>query len=424
MYVGDLTQNAAYLVVLTTDELRSLNAVSNGERIHGFSPIGTVELEIRSAPFLALPVHYRGAAMLVDPGRPLSGDLFWRANTLFIDSNGLHYVEDVDGRWIERLSIPNTKLVAARVRVPFASNARLELDTAQGPGSPLVRHTFAILPPLGSSAYELDHVAGIVAQGIASGWHAERVSVVAATTAPVVEFRDPPTLSSGAGSRIADKALAGGVVTAGVCGICQTGLCPPQMLLSCAGLFAVGAAIGGAVGVGGELLAANAPAAPKAPTLSAQQVQGASPVVSSAAGTMLGQEALRACMQRRAAEGDAWVAQGRRAELALESGSAPFVLEAAVQRVSLVPMGQPGQAVDDLPVQLLVDGKVVLRHAPPGPQEAREWQRTVSWQGPSYTLVQWSAPDGRVLQDSLRGACEGLAESLLRQAQALWLGAN
>jgi hypothetical protein len=424
LYIGESAQDAAYLIVLTTDELRARSFATKGGSISGFNPIGTVDLDVRSAPFLALPVRYRAQAMLVDPGRPLSGDLTWHTNTLFIDGIGLHYVEDVNGRWVERLSVPNASLVAARVRTPFGLNARLELDTALGPDAPVVRRTLTLLPPQGSNAYQMDHVAAHVAQGIRPGWHGESVAVVAATSAPVVEFRDPPAASSAAGSRIADTAMAGGVVTAGVCGICLTGLCPPQMLLPCAGLFAVGAAIGGAVGVGGELLAGSPPQLPQTPQLSTQQVQSATPTVSSAAGTLLAQDALQACVLRRATENGAWVSQGRSSVILSDLASVLFVVETAVQRVALVPRSQPGQAIAEIPVQMVVEGKVVLRHMPPKPQESREWQRTATWQGPSHTLAEWSAPDGRLLQATLRDACAGLAASLLHEAESLWRDAH
>ena len=424
LYIGESAQDAAYLIVLTTDELRARSFATNGGRISGFSPIGTVDLDVRSAPFLALPVRYRAQAMLVDPGRPLSGDLTWHTNTLFIDDSGLHYVEEVNGRWVERLSVPNASLVAARVRTPFGLNARLELDTAQGPDAPLVRHTLVLLPPQGWAAYQMGHVATRAAQDVRPGWYGEAVAIKAATSAPVVEFRDPPAATSEAGSRIADRAMAGGVVTAGVCGICLTGLCPPQMLLPCAGLFAVGAAIGGAVGVGGELLGGSPPSLPQTPQLSAQQVQSATPTVSSAAGTLLAQDALQACVLRRATENGAWVSQGRSSVILSDLASALFVVETAVQRVALVPRSQPGQAIAEIPVQMVVEGKVVLRHMPPKPQESREWQRTATWQGPSHTLAEWSAPDGRVLQATLRDACAGLAASLLREAENLWRDAR
>lgn len=421
LYIGESAQDAAYLIVLTTDELRERSFVSNGQRVHGFSPLGTIDLEVRSAPFLAVPVHYRGPAMLMEPGRPLSGDLSLRFNTLFIDGSGLHYVEEVDGRWLERLWVPSTSLVAARVHVPFALNPRLELDTAQGPDAPLVRRTFTLLPPLGFNAHELRHVAGLAAQGVTLGWHRERVAIVAATSAPVVEFRDAPPVPSEASKRIVDKAMTGGVVTAGVCGICMAGICPPQALLACAGLFAVGAAVGGAVGVGGELFAGSGQhAAPQAPTLPAQQVQSATPMVSSTAGVLMAQDALRACVLRRAGEGPSWVAQGRGAVLTSDTTSAPFVLETSVQRVALVPNSQPGQAMEEIPVQMVVEGRLLLRHTPPKSQESRNWQRTATWLGPSHTLGEWSAPDGRLLEAALRDACEGLAASLLREAQLLW----
>lgn len=307
------------------------------------------------------------------------------------------------------------------MHVPFLLNPRLELDTAQVPDAPLVRRTFILLSPLGPYAHELRHVAGLATQDVTPGWHRERVAIVAATSAPVVEFRDAPPVPSAAGKRIVDKAMTGGVVTAGVCGICMAGICPPQALLACAGLFAVGAAVGGAVGVGGELFAGTGqPTAPQAPALPAQRVQSATPIVSSTAGVLMAQDALRACVLRRAGNGPSWVAQGRGAVLTPDTTSAPFVLETSVQRVALVPNSQPGQAIEEIPVQMVVEGGLLLRHTPPESQESRNWQRTATWLGPSHTLGEWSAPDGRLLEAALRDACDGLAASLLREAQLLW----
>lgn len=430
VYIGEASQEAAYLVILTTDELRARKVNSSGQTIDGFSPIGNLELEARSVPFAALPVRYRGRAMLVDKERDgaFSGVLFWRSNTLLISGNGLHYLEQQDGRYIERLKVPSAHIVAATVLTSFVLGARLELDTAQRPGDPLVRRTLALVPARDETSYQMDYVAGIAMQDVPLGWYPESVAIVAASSPPSVEFRDPPAVPSAQGSRIADKALSGGVVTAGICGVCQTGLCPPEMLLPCAGLFAIGAAVGGAVGIGGELLSGGFKPAPQAPVLPALQVQAATPVLSAAAGTLVAQDALRGCVLRRAAQGPAWVSQGRSAMLEPEPPAARFTVETAVHRVVLVPRSQPDLPIAEVPVQLIVEGGLVLRHTPARPgvqlEEPGEQRRFATWHGPSHTLAEWSAPDGRVLEATLREACDGLAAALLREAESLWWAAR
>ena len=420
VYIAEAPEDAAYLVILTTDELRARSVLSAGVTIDGFSPQGSIELEARSVPFVRLPVHYRGPAMQIEPGHALSGALFWRANTLLISENGVHYLEQQDGRYLERWTLPFASLVTARVDVPFMLDARLELDAVAHPGEPPQRRTVAVPPPRGESTYSMRRLAPIVVAGIPAGWYREPLAITAAPDAPVVEFRDAHAVASGAGSRVADSAMAGGVVTAGVCGICQTGLCPPEVLLPCAGLFAIGAAVGGAVGIGGELFGGGFKPPAQPPALPAGQVQAAAPVLRSAAGALMAQAALRECTLRRLADGEAWVAQGRRAVPEPRAEAARFVVQAAVQRVALVSNGRPGQAVEEIPVRLVVEGGFVFRDTLRG----REEQRPAAWRGPSYTLTEWSAPDGRVLQTALRDACDGLADAILGAAEPLWRDAH
>jgi len=123
---------------------------------------------------------------------------------------------------------------------------------------------------------------------------------------------------------------------------------------------------------------------------------------------------------RRTSGTNLWVFQGRVATLEPRTEAARFVVETAVHRVALVSKGQSGQPVADVPVQLVVEGGLVFRDT----AQKREEQRPATWQGPSYTLAEWSAPDGQVLQAAMREACDGLAASILQMAELFWRAAR
>lgn len=421
LYLSEPPEEAAYLVILTTDELRARKARSTDVTMEGFSPVGNVALEARSVPFVAPPVSYRGRAVLVDRERDgaAAGLFIFRPDTLLVSGNGVHYLAHAEGRYIERLRIPFESIVSARFVDRVFRESELQLLTAERPGAPTKRLAFALVPAREESIAALRRIEPIIAERIPTGWYAEPIALIAASNAPVVEFRDPQPASSPAGSRVADTAIKGGLITASVCGVCASGICPPELLLPCAGLFAVGAAVGGAVGIGGELLSGRFRESQAPAPLPADQMQAATPAFHGAAGS-LGQAALRECVARQITARDPWAHQGRVATVQARADTARFILETAVHRVALVPRGQPGQSLADIPVQLVIEGAIALRDAALG----REEQRAVSWEGPSYTLAEWSASASADIERAMLAACEGLAASMLRIAEPLWRAAQ
>jgi hypothetical protein len=418
--VSEPPAEAGYLVVLTTDALRARSVTSSGLRLEGFSPVGVVELEVRSVPFVRPPLLLRSQAALPGAVPGLAG-LRPGSSALFVHDGGLHLAELVQDRYRVRVAIPWEHVAQARVVVPFLGDARLEIDIAADAEAPLQRQSILLFPERGESPRTLESIVPTLAARIRPGWHATALAVSARPNLPEVEFRDPPLQRSPAGSRVVDAALAGGLLTASVCGVCGGGLCPPEVLVPCAGLFALGAVVGTAVGIGGEVLRATGPG--QGPSASPPTASGAN--AAEVAGRIepdrlrFGPEALKACVDRAQPEGEGWVEQGRRASLVDDPARARYTLEVAVDRMALVPRRRAGEAAGApgvLPVALRSEGTVVLVHRPSGARrEAR-----AAWEGAARPLEDWTRPGMMVAEAEVDAACVGLGRALLEAGQTLW----
>jgi hypothetical protein len=413
--------DAAYLVLLTTDALRAYTTTIRGVRIDGFTPVGAVDVAIRVLPGVTPPVRFRARATPTASG---SAPRFTsQAGELLVHEGGVSFLEEQGGRYVSTFAMPFDRIVSARVEFPLLLAERALVEGVAAPGAPVTLHGFELqrerLDEASSPYTEAERFRGfatLVGQRIEPGWRREPVVVTAAVGSPAVEFLDPPRVPSGAASRIGEQAGSAGLLTAGVCGICQTGLCPPELLLACAGLFAVGAAIGGSLGIASEAIAGGFKAPPQPAGLAAQHVEATAPGVRTASAELLAQEALRECIARRGRDAPVWVDQGRGAVFVAGDAEARYGLEATVTRVALQPRGTPGQPIAEAPVQLLANGEVVFSDR----REARTERRSIAWQGPSHTLAEWTAPDAAALRRSLGEACEGLASAALREADGLW----
>ncbi len=415
-HIDATREDAAYLVVLTTDALRARSAERSGARIDGFSAVGIVDLAVRSAPFLVPPVTFRSDAARMTPDTQVT---LFPDHKLFVDRTGVHFVAVRDSHYTERAVVPFAQIVAVRYESRLVGGAALVLDTARSPDARGIASRSRSFPSARSdpaicswrSRRSLRAFARLVSQGLA---------VEAGDRVPEVVFRDPPRGASTAGQRIAEGAMTGGMLTAGVCGLCAGGVCPPEVLLSCAGLFAVGAAVGGLVGIGTEPAAgAGASAPPPVPMLSAPQVAAAKPAVRTRVDDVIAQAAVRECVVRRLSGEAFWVAQGRAATLVSQPGGARFILRTSVDRVVLAGEGEPGQAAEAMPVRLVVEGGVVMRDTASGRKE----RRPVVWRGAAHSLGDWSARDGVVLEAALKEACDGFAGAALGTAAPLWRAA-
>lgn len=432
VYIGEAPEQAACLVVLTTDDLRTRRATPGataeaipgamfvGVTLEGFSPVGIVELAVRSMPFLQPPVRFRASARWVGPDRPIATAaaelLSLRDHRLYVDATAVRYAEEQDGHYVERLAFPFDRVVSVQVDYRLLTGSHLLIDTAASPDAPTVRYDFELSNIPGEPGDAAKAAERVLAAAIRPGWYREPVAIVAGATVPLVVFRESPHVPAPAGERILADATAGGVATASVCALCQFGGCTPEILLGCAGLFAVGAAVGGAVSTAGELLSGGFAPPPQPPSQPTPEVDASTSVLRAASDTLLAQDALRACALRRAAGAGFWVEQGRAATLAAEPAQARFVVQTVLDRVELRAKGEPGQSPEEVPVQLVAEGTVVFRDA----SQKSEERRTVRWEGPTHVLAQWSGSDRTVLETSLRAACDGLAGGMLDAAASFW----
>ena len=435
VYIGEAPEQAAYLVVLTTDALRTrratpgaipgaaleaaLGAMLGGVTLEGFSPMGIVELAVRSMPFLRPPVRFRASARWVGPDRPgtTAAELLSpRDHRLYGDATAVRYVEEQGGHYTERLAIPFERIVSVHVDHRVLTGSHLLIDTAASPDALTVRQDFVLSNLADEPGYAVKDAERVLAAVIRRGWYREPVAIVAGATVSDVAFSESPGVPAPAGERILTGATAGGTLTASVCALCMSGVCTPDILLGCAGLFTAGAGVGGAVSAVGEVLSGGFATPPQPPSQPAQEVEAITTVLRAATDTLLAQDALRACAIRRAAGAGFWVEQGRAATLAAEPAQARFVVQTVLDRVELRAKGEPGQSPEEVPVQLVAEGTVVFRDA----SQKSEERRTVRWEGPTHVLAQWSGSDRTVLETSLRTACDGLAGGMLDAAASFW----
>lgn len=424
VYVDGPPEANAYLVFLTTDELRARRLALEGDTVvEGFSSVGTVTLQARSMPFARLPVRYRGAAVCAEKG---GSGLFWtHADVLLVSESGVHCLAQQRGRYVERIRIPPSQVVSGRVGYDVFEGEQLILETAEAPNSPIERRTIAINLPVEPKrrVAEKKALEDAIAASLVPGWYREGVYVAAADSVPSVEIRSADGAPKSAGERISDTAGKLGAITAFPCVFCQLGVCTPDVLVGCAGLFAAGATVGAGVALGYELATGGFGTSPPAAGRPEQVLESLASQARLASGERLAQTTLRDCVTRPSPGGRLWVHQGRAAVLDPDLSGARFVLETSIDRFVLVKKQDKTGAAEEkiesateVPVQLVLEGSLVFRER----SGRREERRSVRWEGPVHTVAEWTRPGTDMLGKVLQEGCNGLAAAILTAAETLW----
>jgi len=434
---------SSYMIVLTDDASRkATGGTVCGGRMNGFSPIGSLEIRLGSlgfgdgqiaykAPF----VWYRNARGSDDVG--MFSDMFKNAATLLVTGDGLHFVEWTRKGYRELFSVPNERLVSVNTDAISRRDERelLVIGLNGIAAGEVEYHTFAATPPACATK-----VAGLLAPRIEPGRLNEKVGISVAETQPQVSIRQSRSrLSSDVARRIGDSAITGGILVAMPCGLCQAGGCPPEMLAPCGALFAVGAAVGGVIGIGSEIINGG-PGEKYAPRLSEAAVEATLPAMRSASVARFAGMPYGQCLAQQfngSASGAEiraeWTSQGRRGEvrnvawddksanensryIALQAEGYRYVADVYIESVNLLAEGDAGEALMDMPVNLEVLGHVHFRDL--NRQVSRDLP--LKWQSDPRMWATWSADVSSVLASTLDQACGELAKQAIEKTEATW----
>ena len=242
-----------------------------------------------------------------------------------------------------------------------------------------------------------------------------------------------------AASRIGQSAVAGGVVTALPCGLCQIGGCTPDMLAACAAAFSVGAVIGGVWSAGHELLTGGFRTTdePKG-GVSAADVRNAAVTPVAATSRRFDHIALQRCVLDDLEQGDgpAWHEQGMTARLqavagppsAAEGSVAAYaelaksnvrhVVETFVAGLALVARGDgpSGVPAADASATLSVDGGMRFIDLASGDVHTTP----LSWSSEPRTLAQWAELPAEEIATELARACRRIAAGATKAAHEQW----
>jgi hypothetical protein len=430
--ISEPPSEAAYVVIATTDDLRRRDGERVCDRVqHGFSPIGDVGVSLEGLDVDDGRIALSAWAEWAGPGaKPIT---FWeylldesREGHLVLGEGALHFVPARPSAATPRMDFATQQVVTATFE-----GGVLVVGVVAGTSGEVQRHRFRIGPSAGAKVQRASGAdfSEALSLRIRPDARVDRIDLAVLPWEPSVEFMvrvDPADQT--AQSRIFDKAMSGGLVVAMPCGLCQTGLCPPQALLPCAALFAAGAVIGGAFGTIEELSSGGLTLASPPPDAAAAEAKRAAVApVSSVAGRRLAQGALQRCVQlpwdEAARQG--WREQGRSAQLVSALAPAGARAEAAAgtpshrAEVSLTSMALVASG-DALPLdaRIVVDGFV------------RYFDRTgtqlgeskLAWQSDAMTLERLSEPDSPDVRDALDAACESIGRQAVEAVQALWSG--
>ena len=366
----------------------------------------------------------------------------WR---LRLSEQGLHYVERNGSQSSELLSIPYAKIASVRADPSERAYPTLVVElTDHSEGKPL-SHVFLIMhpgaPDARSAAMEVKLLIenrvlrgpGSLASApspaaevnIQTGHRTsdavreERIAISFAQWEPSVVFGDPESVRSDNVNRFMESVGAG------------------ARFFEVLGPAAL--AVGAVVGVGRELVAALQKA-PQPPGFSPLEVQAAAPPVNLAVGGALGKPAFHECVQRKLASSAEWREPALSTDAIRAASFAPvarmgspspgeeasyarlsrdgyrYAIEGYVSRVLLVPKGTPGQKAEDVPAGIMVEGGIKFVDLESGQSQ----QRSVHWDAAPRTLRAWSDADGTALKDTMKIACDGLAERMVANAEELW----
>lgn len=421
---------AAYLVIATTDALRNEQGASVcGGTIHGYSPIGKLELTIGSLGFGDGRIAHRGSYIWFKDAHGTDDVGFFSgmlasAGDLLLTGDGIHYVEWTRKGYVERFSVPYERIVSVKAdsSVPGRGKRLLVLGVAGASADEIEYHSFQVV--LDSSP---GLAANLIHQRIATTRVVEKLGLSVATLPPAVKVIESMPLSA-ATKRVGESAKQGGILVALPCGICQTGLCSPEMLAPCAALFSVGALVGGVVGIGSELVRGTPPeqAVPRltetASTLPTAHIAG-----------MPLQQCLTQRLAGAATTGTQWTSQGRRAEvgeIAWEEADGNgasrypgakrngyrFVAESRIEAVDLLAEGAPGQTVAEMSVRLKIVGKLSFHDLSRGLRR----DLPLTWESDTHPWADWSTNGAGLLENTLARACAAIARQAVEQTEATW----
>jgi hypothetical protein len=433
------SDQSAYLVILTSEALLAQDgATICGGTLHGFSPIGKLALTLASLGFgdgkIAFKgpfIRFKNANGSKDVGT-FSG-MFRTPGNLLVTGDGVHFVERKDQAYIERFSTPFERIVSVKAESSVAGREPDLLVLGIGGEKRVDYVTFAADRTTSAAAAER-----LIRPHISPEWFEERIGLAVADTPPTVKIL-ANVRKSGAGKRIGESAELGGLILALPCGVCAGGFCPPEALVPCSALYAVGAAVGGIIGLGDELLSSGLKTAPQPTSIPETAEVTTVPALQASFTSLLGGDALRQQILEQlppasdaTPSSPAWRSQGRRSNLSpvvldpanpdasyarLTTEGYHYLVESRIETLSLVPQGEIGQAVETLPVRLRFDAGVrfidLTRH------QVKEFPLT--WETEAQPWSAWSALDRRVLDASLGQAREALARRIIETARQAWV---
>ncbi len=425
-------EDAAYLVITSSSESLLLEAEKVcGVRRHGLSAVGELSIETKTLPAGDLPLRMALPGEWHADVRRADDVGFWQAmraepRLLVLGANALHLMKAERERYEEIAAIAYDRL--ARV-APAGGGAAMRalalsaLEPAPGPGreEKLRNFVFAASLTAPDGTPTLAHAANFLATRIAAGRARETVAwrVLPDVPATLVE--------GGAASRIAEKAVAAGIVAAMPCGLCQTGFCPPEVLGSCAVLFSVGALLGSGVGVVSELVSRSD--RPPDARARLQAVAGGAPALSPTG--------LSECLAAKIHEGDRghraqWQDAGLSAQSifaaqaavvapqgSAETGSpAPYDYLAEVALRQLVLAQTPGSGSLEESWRLHIKAELRFVETSSGKQRLR----ALEWSSEGFPLSAWLREDAPLFAKLAGEGCGALARELFAAAENAWRG--
>lgn len=429
---------STYMIVLTTDAFREKKeGPICGVMLNGFSPIGKLKITSSSlgyfgdgqiaykAPF----VWHQNAHGSDNVG--IFSRLFKSPATLLVTGDGLHLVEWASDGYKELFSVPNERIVSVNTDAigKEIDKKLLVIGITERSTDEIAFHTFFAEGEASPAKVET-----LLASRLKTAWFTEKVGILAANTPPMVNIREV-VLPSAATKRVKDSALAGGIVVALPCGLCQTGLCSPEVLVPCAALFAVGATVGGIVGIGSEIVH-GAPAEKPKPDSDEVTASATRSNTEAAFASRAGGMHFRQCLTKQFLHLDRttpWISQGRRgfvhsiiSENAAAGENLPyaswqrdgyrFVAESLIESVNLLAEGEPGQSLVDMQVRLEVKGHIRFIDL------TRQIHRDIPlrWQSVQRTWANWNENKAKVLETTLDQACDELAKQVIAETEATW----
>jgi hypothetical protein len=451
--VAATTPPAEYLVLLTSDAARhSAARVTKGfalfdmtYRFENFSPFGVVRAYMYTPGIPGEHISLRLSAGHM-AGKPKRNPLSGKGKIAF----GLELLFGERTAYIAYPVNAYSSRKGQRVLLQFNYDQLRELRTGNNAGGlhwvtlgiadkavESIREQSLLFPDAATAseaAAAFADRAGIAPSAPAP--ERQRLGVSAAQDQTSVEFAKPP--GGSAWSRVGDKAMAGGVILASPCALCQMGGCTPDILAPCALLFSTGAAVGALTSAGKELISGGFFQANGKPIATASEQL---PRIDAASRVLLDQTGLRDCLLDAArahspavglpmfqAHDQTWSAQleplppapgnpaKTHADLADQGYNA--LLESHLQKLVLLPESFQGRIQPDSPVSLRLEAGLRWLDLPSGDVVGRG---DFGFTSDAHPLNEWTRNDNRVLKETLLLACRHLGGQMLLRAKAMWL---